>query len=139
MKPQKAVVRETVHIAIGTFALVAVMLAVFAALGAFDISVLLGGLWGGAIAVVNFFALGMTVQSSVQGIQSEDDAASKRAKAKMQLSYSLRMLAEFALAVLGIAVFHFNAVACVLPLVFPRVVIMVLHLRQRREERNSRS
>ena len=66
MKLQPAVKKETAHIALGTAAGVAVMFAVFAALGRFDYTVALGGVLGGAVAVANFLLLGLTVPACVR-------------------------------------------------------------------------
>ena len=62
-KPQKAVLRETGHIAIGVFIMVAVMLAVYAVIGKFSSKVLMGGVYTGILTVLNFFIMGLTVQS----------------------------------------------------------------------------
>ena len=43
MKPDNAVRRETARVAVGVFALVAVMLAVYAIIGKFSAKVALGG------------------------------------------------------------------------------------------------
>jgi len=129
MKPQKAVLKETKNIAVGTFFLVAVMVGVFAAIGRFDLTVLLGGLYTGAVSVGNFFILGLTVQNAVSGIQSEDPDQVKRSRAKVQLSYSVRMLAVFGLMVFGLIVLKLNPVATLLPLLFPRVTISVVQAK----------
>lgn len=136
MKPQEAVKRETGHIAIGTLAMTALMLIVFAAIGRFEARVLLGALYGCALAVANFFLLGMTVQriaESAKKQQSEeaDPDEVKLAKLRMRRSYSLRMLAGAGLLVLGIAVFKLNWIACVCPLIFPRIVIAAMDVFKR--------
>lgn len=128
MKPQEAVLRETKHIALGTLILTAAMLAVFAALGRFAWSVLFGALYGGALAVLNFFLLGMTVQRIAEAGGGDADAV-KLAKLRMRRSYSLRLLLEAGLLILAITVFQFNWIACFCPLVFPRIIILVMHLR----------
>ena len=134
MKPQKAVLRETGRIGAGVLVMTALMFAAFAALGHFDILVLWGGLFTSVLAVANFFIMGMTVQSITDkvGEQARSDAEIEQLtiqmKARMQTSYHLRTVALFALVVLGIAVFKFNGLATILPLAFPRLVILVLQL-----------
>lgn len=128
MKPQQEVVRQTRNIAIGTFILVGLMIAVYAIVGRLEWTVLWGGLYAGILAVANFFALGMTVQSAVGGIQSEDETVVNRARAKVRLSYSLRMLGVFALAVVAIAVLKLDPLASLLPLLFPRIAIALMHI-----------
>ena len=132
MKPQEAVVKETGHIAIGTLILTAVMLAVFAIIGRFSLSVLLGGLYGSVLAVANFFFLGLTVQRvaesapKLQGEEVDPDAV-KLAKLKMRQSYMLRMLLGVGLLILALAVLKLNWIACVCPLIFPRITISVMN------------
>ena len=65
MKVQKAVLKETGHIAIGVLLADVLMCAVFAIVHKFDYTVVLGALLGTAIAVANFFLLGVTLQKAV--------------------------------------------------------------------------
>ncbi len=64
MQIDETVKKETLRIAAGTGVLSALMLAVFLLLKRFDITVLLGALWGSSIAVLNFFLLGLSVQKA---------------------------------------------------------------------------
>ena len=131
MKPQEAVVKETGHIAIGTLILTAVMLAVFAIIGRFNLNVLFGGLYGCALAVANFFFLGLTVQqiaeSAQTGSEEVDPDAVKLAKLKMRQSYMLRMLLGAGLLIVALAVLKLNWIACVCPLIFPKITISVMN------------
>lgn len=129
MKPQEAVVRETRHIALGTLILSAVMLAVFALTGNFSLSALLGALYGSAVAVGNFFLLGMTVQKIAESAGGDDPDQVKLAKLRMRRSYTLRLLLEAGLLILAIAALHLNWIACFCPLVFPRLTILFMNLR----------
>lgn len=129
MKPQEAVIKETKHIAIGTLILSAAMLAVFALAGRFEMMVLLGALYGCALAVGNFFLLGLTVQRVAESASGDDPDQVKLAKLRMRRSYTLRLLAEAGLLILGISVFKLNWIACFCPLVFPRIIILVLNLK----------
>lgn len=136
MKPQEAVVKETGHIAIGTLILTAVMLLVFAVIGRFSLNVLFGGLYGCALAVANFFFLGMTVQrvaESAQKLHGEeaDPDAVKLAKLKMRQSYMLRMLLGAGLLIVALAVLKLNWIACVCPLIFPRITISAMDVFKR--------
>ena len=129
MKPQEAVVRETKHIALGTLVLALVMLGVFALTGNFSLSALLGALYGSAVAVGNFFLLGLTVQRVAESAGGEDPDAVKLAKLRMRKSYTLRLLLEAGLLILAIAVLKLNWIACFCPLIFPRLTILVMNLR----------
>ena len=136
MKPQEAVVKETGHIAIGTLILTAVMLIVFAVIGRFSLNVLFGGLYGCALAVANFFFLGMTVKRvaesapKLQGEEADPDAV-KLAKLKMRQSYMLRMLLGAGLLIVALAVLKLNWIACVCPLIFPRITISAMDVFKR--------
>lgn len=132
MKPEKALRRETARVAAGIFLMVAVMIAVYAVIGRFSARVLLGGVYTGALCVVNFFVMGLTVQSvtdaAAEKERSDEELAALtlQMKSRMKLSYNLRMIALFALIVVGIAVFRFDPLATILPILFPSVVIRVL-------------
>ena len=136
MKPDSAVRRETARVAAGVFALVAVMLAVYAVIGKFSVPALLGGVYTGLLTVVNFFVMGMTVQGitnrAAEKARTEQEIAelTLEMKNRMKLSYNLRMIALFALMVAGIAVFKFAPIATILPILFPSLVIRVLQIME---------
>lgn len=139
MKPDNAVRRETVRVAIGVFLMVALMLGVFIILGRFSLPVLLGGLYTGLLTVANFFIMGMTVQGvtdrAAERERDEQELAqfSMEMQNRMKLSYNMRMIALFALLVVGIAIFKFDPLATILPVVFPTVVIRVLQIMEARK------
>lgn len=120
MKLQEATKRETLHIAFGTLIFSVLMNGVFALLGKWDATVLWGTLLGGGFAVANFFLLAL----SVQKVAAEADE--KRARAKMQMSYSMRMLATVVVGIVGVSVPCFSWVAVLIPLLFPRVTILAM-------------
>ena len=137
MKLEKAVLKETSHVAIGVLVLALVMLGVYGVIGRFNLSVLGGALYTSLLTVLNFFIMGLTVQSITNNVAASEgkseealDALTKRMKAKMQFSYTLRMIALFALVLVGIKVFQFNALATILPLIFPRIAIGFMGLKK---------
>lgn len=138
MKPDSAVRRETARVAAGVFALVAVMLIVYAIVGKFSVPVLLGGIYTGLLTVINFFIMGLTVQGVTnraaerERTERELQDLTIEMKNRMKLSYNVRMIALFALLVLGIAVFKFDPLATILPVVFPTIVIRVLQIMEAR-------
>ena len=79
----------------------------------FDHSVILGGLCGGAVAVLNFFLMALTVQK-VASTQDE-----QQARTFMKTSYSQRMLMQMLWVVAAIAAPCFQFAAGILPLLFP--------------------
>lgn len=122
MKIQEATRRETLHIAVGALCFSAVMNGIFFLLGRWDLSVLWGSLLGGGYAVLNFFALGLTVQKIAA------DPNEKRGKMTMQLSYTLRMLFTLCVAVLAIKLPGVSWPAAVISLFFPRLTILAMQL-----------
>ncbi len=122
MKLQPAVKKETAHIAVGTAAGVAVMLAVFALIGRADWGVVVSGLLGGVLAVANFLLLGVTVQR----VANQSDEG--RGRKMMQFSYNMRMLLLVLWLILAVAVPFFNWVAAMIPLLLPRLTIAVMQL-----------
>ena len=124
MKLQAASKKEILRIAIGTAICLAIMLTVFFVLSLFriapfDYKVILSGFVGGMIAVLNFTLLCLTIQSAAQ-IQEK-----KAIKARMQVSYNLRLLLQAAWVVAAYLIPCFNVVAAALPLLFPTVVIFL--------------
>ena len=120
MRVQEATRRETGHIALGVLAFSAVMHLVFWALGRWELGVLWGNLLGGGFAVLNFFLLGLTVQK----IANETDE--KKARLKLQGSYTLRMLLMLAVMVIAVKVPCFVWPAAVISLLFPRLTILAM-------------
>ncbi|MBQ3423680.1 MAG: hypothetical protein IJH38_00570 [Clostridia bacterium] len=135
-KPDHEVFAQTLRVALGVCALIAVMLAVYAVIGRLKMPVVLGALYSGVLGVINFFVMGMMVQSvadtMAQRQRTEQEIAelTQQMKNRMKLSYNVRMIALFVLLVLGIAVFHFDALASILAALFPSIVIRVLQIRE---------
>ncbi len=128
IKPQDAVIKETIHIAIGTVVMSAIMVVVFVLVGQFSLSVVWGTLTGLITAVGNFFLMAMNVQSVTTNLDPNDSDAMKQAKLKMRASYSKRMLFMAAILVASIKLIGSNWIAAMLPLFFPRVTILVMQI-----------
>ena len=123
---QPAVNKETKRIALYTGIGVVLMWAVFLILHfampekvPFDYTVILGGIGGGLVAVLNFFLMGLTVQK----VASLEDA--KAAQGRMRASYSQRMMLQLLWCVASIAAPCFQFVAGLLPLLFPSMGIKI--------------
>ena len=86
----------------------------------FDYTVILGGIGGGVIAVLNFFLMGLTVQK-IASTQDEEAA-----RMKMKASYSQRMLLQMLWVVAAIAIPCFHFAAGILPLLFPSAGIKLM-------------
>lgn len=134
MKPDRTVLRETARVGLGVLAMTAVMLVVFAVLGRFSISALLGAVYTAILGVLNFFVMGLTVQNianrAAEKKRDEDELAafSKQMEARMKLSRNMRLIALVGLIALGIAVFKFEPLPTILPIVFPSIVIRILQI-----------
>ncbi len=121
MKIQKAILLETLRIALGTIVLGALMNVVFLVINMWDTSVLYGTLLGCFIAILNFFLLGITVQMIANDASNE-----KRGKMKLQFSYSLRMFAIIVILAIGVASGYFMWASLILPVFFPRITIALM-------------
>ena len=120
MKIQKAIWKETVHIAEGVVVLSVLMQLVFLLIGKWDMTVLYGTLLGSAYAILNFFILGLTVQKVA------NEGNEKQGKNWMQFSYSCRMMGTMLVVFMGLSMPWFNWVAVFLPQLFPRITIAAM-------------
>lgn len=123
---QPAVKKETKKVAISTLIGVLLMWIVFFVLHMvfpekvpFDYTVILGGIGGGLIAVLNFFMMGLTVQNVAA--TTDQDAA----RTKMKASYSQRMMMQMLWGIVAVVAPCFNYVAGLLPLLFPGIGIKI--------------
>ena len=114
--------KEAGYIAAGTVVLSALVQIVWAVFFKYDLSVFLGGLWGGTFAVVNFVLMGLTVQKVAR---ESDQLAAKR---RMQASYQMRMILIILATVLAIIVPGISWVMAVISLFFPRLTMLVMPL-----------
>lgn len=119
VKPQKAVIDNTVYVGAVTLILSVLMQAVFLIIGRWDIKVLFGNILGLVAAVANFFAMAMTVQTAV-------DKDEKKARAYVKISHTVRFACLIIIAAVGCAIKSvFDPLALLLPLLFPQVGVML--------------
>jgi len=150
-KIDSVVKRETLYIAMWTLIFSVLMEAVFLIGGWFDYRVPLGNLLGGTAAVLNFFLMGVSVQIAVEkdraandysnGADEADEAEEassqrihKEAKQVMKISQMLRNFMLIGFCAAGAAAPCFNLVAVLVPLLFPRIAVMLRPMFLRREE-----
>lgn len=122
MDPKKYILRETAWIALGEFLLVGAMFIVFWLIGKFDASVLIGGLAGGILTVLNFFIMALNATAASKKAVNQDVTGGK---ALMHFSYIGRYLVIFLILCVLAKTGAGDPVACVLPLVFIQPVIYV--------------
>lgn len=119
---RKIVIKETAIVVIGELILCALMVGVFALIGKFDMSVLLGALFGWLLTSGNFFFL--AVSTSLAADKAEDQNV-QGGKNLMRSSMALRMLVLFGLMFVLAKSGLCNVFALVLPLAFLRPVLML--------------
>lgn len=120
MDSRKYVFKETLTIAVGEAICVTVMLGVFALLGKFDRSVVLGGILGGLIAVGNFFFMAVGTALAADKAENQDV---KGGQAVISSSYTIRMIVMAVLLFAAVKSGFCNVFASVIPLVFVRPVL----------------
>lgn len=115
MKIDGTVKKETAYVAIAEAILIAIMLAVYLIISKFTLNVLFAALTSGAVTVLNFFVMGLTVQKAV----TVDDDSDRR---KLIRASQLVRLLVMGVVVIVCAVFpKFDIFALFIPLFFPRL------------------
>lgn len=127
-KIDKTILNETAYIAAWVLILSLLMQAVFLICRIWDYTVLLGNLLSAAVSVLNFFLMGLTIQSATV-------KAEKEARAQMKVSQSMRTFMLFAAAALGVLAPCFNIASSLIPLFFPRIAIAARPLFLNKTER----
>ena len=123
--------RETRTVIIGQVVCTAVMIAVFAVFGKYQLSVLLGGIAGALIATGNFFLLSFFANRAADLAEAQDVVGGQKL---IQLSYMGRMLGMFlVLIVLGKSG-YFHALSLVLPLAFTRPILTIAEIFKKKGE-----
>ncbi len=117
-KIDPVVLSETKYIALWVAVLSILMQAVFLVIGKWNYTVLTGNILSAAAGILNFFFMGITVQRAVE----KDE---KEARSIMKLSQTYRNLALLVVLAFGVGLPCFNTWAVVIPMVFPRIAIML--------------
>lgn len=115
-KIDRTVIKETVYISAWVLIFSAIMQAVFLIIHKWNYTVLLGNLLSGVAVTLNFFLMGLTVQSSL----GKEEKAAKKA---MKLSQAYRYLLLIIILVIGVVFSCFNNWTVFIPVVFPRIAI----------------
>ena len=119
---RKLVLKETAVIAIGEVICVALMCLVYALIGKWDVSVLLGGVVGLLVATGNFFFLAVIATLAADRAEKQDVAGGQKL---MRSSYPIRLLAMAVVLILCAKSGFFDLIALVLPLVFVRPILAI--------------
>ena len=137
MKLQPASRKEIKRMSIGCAVCAVIQLAGFFLLHLvgvipFTYRVVLGTLGGTAIALLSFVILCLAVQKAVD---SEND---KAMKARMQMSYNIRLLLQAGWVVIAFLLPWFQILAAAAPLLYPTVIILYLQSRGKLVEPSER-
>ncbi|MBP1544420.1 MAG: hypothetical protein J6A16_10020 [Oscillospiraceae bacterium] len=101
----------------------AVVLTLFFAFG-FDYTLIIGGIYGNLICVLNFFILGKTAQIAVR-------KTPKAAQTYMNAMYCVRYLGLFLAMTIAALVPFINLYTALIPLLFPKITITIRVLRNK--------
>ena len=122
MDSRKIVFKETAIIAVGVVICTAVMVGIFALLGKFDTKVLLGGIFGALLAILNFFFMAIGASLAADKAEQQNVKGGQGiVRSSMLIRYVVLFVILYALAKSGIC----NRLALILPLVFVRPVLSV--------------
>ena len=131
MESRKFVFRQTGLVAVGQALCTAAMIAVFAVLGYYQFSVLLGGIAGAMIATANYFFMSFFANRAADKAEAQDVAGGQKL---IQLSYMGRMLGMF-LALIVLAKSGFcHPLSLVLPLAFTRPILTIAEIFNKKGE-----
>ena len=119
---RKLVFKETALVAAGELIGVALMCAVYAVIGKYQLSVLLGGLVGLLIATGNFFALAVVATLASDKAEAGDPLSGQKL---MKSSYPIRLLVMAGVLILCAKSGAFDVIALVLPLLFVRPILTI--------------
>lgn len=122
MDSRKLVFQETAIVAIGQVLCIAVMLGVFALLGKFDTAVLLGGIFGGLLAILNFFFMAVGAMMAADKAENQNV---KGGQATIHSSYLLRLVVLFVIMYALVKSNLCNVISLVLPLIFTRPILSI--------------
>lgn len=120
MDTRKYVLKETGIILLGQAVCIGVMFGFFAMLHAFDRTVLLGGIVGGLLATLNFFAMSIAAIIASEKAIHQDV---KGGKNTLKISQTGRLVAMAVVLIIFAKSGYCNLIALVLPLVFTRPVL----------------
>ena len=122
MDNRKYVFSQVLTVLIGELLLSALMVGVFAILGYFDLSVVLGAAAGAVITTLNHLVLVLSVMAASEKAEKQDV---KGGQMLIQMSYFGRTIGLFLILVLCAKSGIFNLIALVIPLVFTRPILTI--------------
>ena len=131
MASRKLVLTQTGVVVLGQVIGISAMIAIFAILGYFDYSVLLGALVGGLVATGNFFFMAIGLSLAADKAQAQD---AKGGKSMVKTSYLVRTLVMFVILFACAKSGYFNVIALAVPLLFVRPALTVAEFFRKKGE-----
>lgn len=120
MESRKFVFQQTGLVAAGQAICTAAMIGVFALIGKYDASVLLGGIVGALVSTANFFIMSLCADLAADKAEAQDIAGGQKL---IQFSYMGRMLGLFLVLFLCAKSGMFNVITLAVPLIFTRPIL----------------
>lgn len=126
MESKNMIWKDTAVVAVGQAIGSAALIAVFAVLGYFDITVLLGGIAGALLATANYFFMYLFASKAADKAEQQQDVAG--GQKLIQMSYMGRMIALLVVLVLLAKSGWCNVIALAVPLAFTRPILTIHEL-----------
>ena len=130
MDSRKFVLRHTLIIAIGQIVGVGVMLGIFALLGRLNYTVVLGGLIGALVALLNFFFMAVSLSLAADRAVQQD---AKGGKSLVKSSYAIRTIVMFVVLILCAKSGHCNVISLAVPLLLVQPTLLIAEFFRKKE------
>lgn len=127
-----AVMKTTAKIAAGQVVCILLMFGIFVVCGRFTYKVLLGGLLGGVVTVLNFFFMGLSVDSAADRYSGSE----KNIKASVQFSFIARLVVMLLCLGLALKSGWFNPISLLVPLCLVRPILLVCEFISKAKTKN---
>lgn len=124
MQKHKDVLHQTGRLALALVVCVGAMLGVYALLGKFTTSVLLGAVIGSVLAIGNFLSLSITVSNALDRAARDQDP--QRAQLSIQASSVVRLLVLAAIYILLFRAEVCDPVAALIPLLLAQAALKLV-------------
>ena len=131
MDSRKYVLVQTGIIAIGEAVGLGVMLSVFALLNRLDYTVVLGGVVGALVSLLNFFFMAVSLTLAADRAAQQDV---KGGKGLVKSSYAIRTIIMFVVLALCAKSGHCNVIALVVPLLVVQPTLLVAEFFRKKGE-----
>lgn len=132
MQKHREILRQVCRLMVALTVCVAIMLGVYALLGAFTSSVVVGAILGFVLAVGNFVSLSITVSNAMDRAARDKDP--QRAQLSIQASGVIRLLVLAAIYILLFRAKVCDPVAALLPLLMAQAVLKLVEFFRKDDE-----